>query len=247
MTAPAPAGVTAAARITAVRGGALPVLESDGPLALRRTRASGPYTQVTMVGAMSVPLGGDRLRVTVRAGAGAALRVTSVASMVALPGPDGGAAEFVTELSVGDGAELHWLPEPLISARGSELRMTTRIRLAATARLVFREEQVLGRAGEEPGRLSSRLTVHHAGRPLLDQELSYGPGVPGWDGAAVLGGCRAAGQLLVAGPEFREQPVEPVLLGGTAVRTPLAGPASLVTAVAPDALELRRLLDRGGA
>jgi urease accessory protein len=244
------AAVTADARITAGPGGALPVLRGDGPLALRRTRAAGPYAQVTIVGAMSAPLGGDRLRLTAVVEPGAALRVTSAAATVALPGSDPASAPatYDTTLTVADDAELHWLPEPLVSARGSDLAATTRIDLAPTARLLYREQQILGRADEDPGRLTTRLTVHRAGRPLLDQELAYGPGAaPGWDGAAVLGGHRAVGQLLVVDPSFEDKPPEPALIGDTAALTPLVGPAALVTAVAPDALALRRLLAEGAA
>lgn len=234
----------ATARIVAGRDGGLPVLESAGPLALRRTRATGPYTRVTVVGAMSAPLGGDRLAVEAEVRAGARLHVDSAAATVALPGRTPGAATYDITLRVGEDAELCWLPEQLISARGSELRTTTRVELAATARLVLREEQILGRYGEETGTLSTRLTVHRAGRPLLDQQLGYGPGAAGgWDGGAVLGGHRAVGQLLVVDPDFEEKPAESRVLGDTAVVTPLAGPAVLVTALAPDALRLRRLLD----
>lgn len=157
-------------------------------------------------------------------------------------------------LTVGDGARLDWLPEPLISAAGSVLRMTTTVELAPTAHLVLREEQVLGRSGEETGALRSRLIVRRAGRTLLDQETAYGPGAPGWDTSAVLDGHRALGQLLVVQPESDQSPAEVRLLGdaagersgdgaGHGVLAPLAGPAALATAVAPDALRLRRLLD----
>lgn len=239
--------VVATARIRAARDGrgstALPVLESDGPLALRRTRAPAPYAGVTVVGAMSAPLGGDRLAVEAEAGCGARLTVGAAAATVALPGP--GPAHYDVRLTVDEEAELRWLPEQLISARGSELRMTTTVELAPTARLVFREEQVLGRHGESTGALATRLAVRRAGRPLLDQELGYGPGAPGgWDGPAVLGGHRAVGQLLVVMPEFEEKPMAARLLGPTAVLTPLAGPAALVTAVAADARLLREVLDR---
>ncbi|MYZ40001.1 MULTISPECIES: urease accessory protein UreD, partial [unclassified Streptomyces] len=155
-----------------------------------------------------------------------------------------GAAHYDVRLTVGEHAELNWLPEQLVTAYGSELRMRTHVELAATGRLTLREEQILGRHGEESGTLFTRLTVLRAGRPLLDQELAYGPGAPaGWDGGAVLGGHRAVGQLLLAGPEFEEKPAVPRLLGESAVLTPLAGPAVLITAVAPDALRLRRVLD----
>ncbi|MFI2076403.1 MULTISPECIES: urease accessory protein UreD [Streptomyces] len=248
-TAPAPgAGLRAAARIVAApdgRGGtALPVLEGAGPFALRRPRSYGHEARVALVGAMSAPLGGDRLALTADVGAGAALCFTTTAATIALPGRTGAPATYDTRLTVGDGGSLRWLPEPLISARGSDLRQSTRADLAATACLVLREEQVLGRAGETTGRLTTRLTVRRAGRPLLDQELAYGPGAPGgWDGGAVLGGHRAAGQLVVVHPGFEGSPVAPRVLGPLAALAPLAGPGAVVSVVAPDALALRRLLD----
>jgi len=243
-----PSGVRAAARIGARpdgRGGtALPVLEGEGPLAPRRTRASGSGAKVMLVGAMSGPLGGDRFAVTADVAEGARLHVGSAAATIALPGQTKGEARYDVCLRVGTDAELCWLPEQLISVSGSELRLTTRVDLAAGARLTLREEQVLGRAREEPGRLTSRLTVMFDGRPLLDQELSCGPGAPaGWDGPAVLAGHRALGQLLIVRPEFAHRPIEGRPLGECAALTPLAGPGALVTALAPDALHLRRILD----
>lgn len=241
-------GVAATARIGARddgRGGtALPVLQGDGPLAPRRTRGSGGEARVVLVGAMSGPLGGDRFAVEAEVGTGARLRVGSAAATIALPGQAEGEARYDVRLTVADGGELRWLPEQLISARGSDLYVTTRADLAAGARLVLREEEVLGRVGEEPGRLTSRLTVCVAGRTVLDQELACGPGAPGgWDGPAGLGGHRAVGQLVLVRPEFEERPVVARPLGDTAAVLPLAGPAALVTAVAPDALRLRRVLD----
>ncbi|WP_336115144.1 urease accessory protein UreD [Streptomyces sp. PTD9-10] len=241
-------GVRANARIVARadgRGGtALPVLDGEGPLALRRTRASGGEARVMVVGAMSGPLGGDRFSLEARVEEGARLHVGSAAATIALPGQGKGEARYGVRLDVADGGELRWLPEQLISAGGSDLYVTTRAELAAGARLVLREEQVLGRVGEAPGRLTSRLTVRVAGRTVLDQELSCGPGAPGgWDGPAVLAGHRSVGQLVVVRPEFVEQPAAARMLGECAALVPLAGPAVLVSAVAPDALGLRRLLD----
>ncbi|MET8166200.1 urease accessory protein UreD [Streptomyces sp. NPDC005329] len=241
-------GVRATARIGARadgRGGtSLPVLESDGPLALRRTRGADGEARVMLVGAMSGPLGGDRFAVEADVGSGARLHVGSAAATIALPGQAKDEAHYDVRLTVADGGELRWLPEQLISAKGSELFVATRVELGADARLVLREEQVLGRVGEEPGRLTSRLTVRVAGRVVVDQELACGPGAPGgWDGPAVLAGYRAVGQLVVVRPEFREAPTVARSVGEHARVMPLAGPAALVTAVAPDALRLRRALD----
>ncbi|MGW0642554.1 urease accessory protein UreD [Streptomyces badius] len=230
------------------RGGtSLPVLESDGPLALRRTRSPrSRYSRVTVVGAMSAPLNGDRLAIEAEAADGARLIVDAAAATVALPGPrpDADPSTYTVNLTVGEGAALHWLPDQLVSAHGSRLHQTTRVQLAATARLLLREEQILGRHAEPTGALTTRLTVHRAGGLLLDQQLTYGPDTPaGWDGPAVLGGHRATGQLLLADPSFEDTPLPARLLGPTAALTPLAGPAVLVTAVAADARVLRGILD----
>ncbi|MGW3186841.1 urease accessory protein UreD [Streptomyces ardesiacus] len=244
----APGGVRASARVLARgdgRGGtALPVLEGEGPLALRRTRGSGAEARVMLVGAMSGPLGGDHFTVDVQARSGARLRVGSAAATLALPGQDKAGARYDVRLTVDDGAELCWLPEQLISAGGSDLRLTTSVDLAAGARLLLREEQVLGRAGEEPGCLTSRLTVRIDGRCVLDQELGCGPGAPGgWDGPAGLAGHRAVGQVVLVRPEFADRPPAGCVYEEGAAVMPLAGPAALVSAVAPDGLRLRRLLD----
>ncbi|MEW2528185.1 urease accessory protein UreD [Streptomyces sp. NPDC047071] len=245
------AGVRATARVTARpdgRGGtALPVLEGEGPLALRRVRAAGPAgaaARVLLVGAMSGPLGGDHLTVEATAERGARLHIGSAAATMALPGQDQREAHYDVHLCVAEDAELRWLPEQLISVRDSDLRVTTRVDVAEGGRLVLREEQALGRTAEPPGLLRTRLTVRHAGRPLLDQQLTCGPTAPpGWNGPAVLDGHRAVGQLLLVRPEFQASPPPATVLDDHAALTPLPGPAALVTAVAPDALRLRRILD----
>lgn len=249
-------GVRAAARIVAEadgRGGtALPVLHGEGPIAPRRTRSAPPWAEVTVVGAMSGPLGGDRLALTAEARPGARLRVGACAATVVLPGPEREQAGYDVDLTVHQDAEMRWLPEPLIAAAGSDLAMTTTVRLADGAKLLLREIQVLGRTDEAPGHLLSRLTVHRGGLPLLDQEFAFGPGEPGWSGPSVLGGHRAVGQLLVVDPDFVDKPVAAGMLthdqaAGQAVLSPLAGPAALVTALGPDGLAVRRLLAHGQA
>ncbi|WP_329459250.1 urease accessory protein UreD [Streptomyces sp. NBC_01497] len=236
-------GVRATARIVATRDG-LTVLSGEGPLAPRRTRAVDGGLRVTLVGAMSAPLGGDRLAVEIDVRPGAELTVDAAAATIALPGREGGAAHYDVRIVVAAGATLRWLPGPLVSVAGSLLFLRTRAELAQGARLVAREELVLGRHGEASGTVTSRLSVRYGGMPLLDQETASGPGAPpGWDGGAVLGGHRALGQLLCVEPDFENAPVPSRSLGESAVLTPLAGPAALATAVAADGLRLRKTLD----
>jgi urease accessory protein len=244
-------GVRATARIRAISVGgetALPVMAGDGPFDLRWNRPYGNQARVCIGSAMSAPHGGDRLRIEAIVEQDAHLHVTTASATIALLGSTPEHATYDVRLSVGERASLYWLPEPLISSARSNLRQSYTIDVAPTARFVLREEQVLGRHDEPPGWLSTRLTLRYDGRPLLDQETVYGPDAPGWDGPAVLDGYRTAGQILIADPAYRDQPPGVRLLGddpahGQAVLTPLAGPALLITALAPDTVRLRRLLD----
>lgn len=244
-------GVVATARIRAAHNGhntTLPLLSSDGPFHLQRLRPRGGMARIDVIGAMSGPLGGDRLAFHVDADPRARLQITAAASTIALRGPSDDAATYDIRLTVGDDATLRWLPQPLISTAGSNLRQTCTVDLAPTARLVLREEQVLGRTGETSGHLTTRLTVHRAGRPLLDQHTSYGDPHPAWDGPAIVGSHRACGQLLVVDPSLAPADRPPVLLGDPATPAhgalvPLAGPALLATVVADTATRLRHLLD----
>ncbi|MFG2516566.1 urease accessory protein UreD [Streptomyces sp. NPDC048584] len=246
-----PSAVTATARILATHNGlttTVPLLHSDGPFHLRRLRARGDQARVRVLSAMSAPLGGDRLALDITTEPCARLEVTSAAATIALRGPTTAPATYDVRIRVADHATLHWLPEPLISTRGSTLHQRFALDLAPTAHLLMREEQLLGRSGEAPGHLTTRLTVHRGGRPLLDQHTSYGDPAPAWDGPAVLGPHRATGQLLLVDPELNT-PQEPHVIGddpaeGHAVLTPLADSQALVTtAIAPTPTRLRHLLD----
>ncbi len=249
--------LSAVARIRAAADGrgstALRELTGDGPLALRRSRHPDDdgAAHVVLVGAMAAPLGGDRLRVEAVVEPGARLLVTSAAATVSLPGRVPAPAHYELDLSVGADAELVWRPEPVIAAAGSVLRLWTRVRLAPGARLHLREEQVLGRHDEPPGRLTSRLTVRQGERLVLDQSTDVGAGAPsGWDGPAVLGCRRALGQLLTTTRPLSVPAPTTGLAVDTAVDAaafPLGDGLTLLTAVATDAAGVRAALSpRGG-
>ncbi|MFD7996713.1 urease accessory protein UreD [Streptomyces mexicanus] len=196
---------------------------------------------------MSAPLGGDRLALDITAQARTQLEVTTAAATIALPGSTPDPATYDVRLTVGEDASLHWLPQPLISARGSTLHQAYRVELARTSQLLLREEQLLGHTAEPPGHLSTRLTVQRDGRPILDQHTVYGTPASAWDSPAVLGGHRATGQLLLVVPDL-DRPPATVFLGdpatGQCILAPLAdSTALLATAVAPTLAQLRRLLD----
>ncbi|MGA5606222.1 urease accessory protein UreD [Streptomyces griseoincarnatus] len=248
---PAPAtGLCATARLRTTHNGRIttvPLLHSDGPFHLRRLRPQGERARVCVLGAMSAPLGGDRLALDITAAAHTRLEVTTAAATIALRGCTPDPATYDVRLTVGADASLHWLPQPLISTYGSSLHQTYRLELDGRSHVLLREEQLLGRSAEPPGHLSTRLTVLRAGRTILDQQTVYGTQAPAWDGPAVLGGHRATGQLLLITPDL-ESPPAPILLGdpsrGHCILSPLADNGGLLaTAIAPNLAGLRQLLD----
>lgn len=242
----------AGARLVAVADGAgrttLPELRSAVPLVLRRTGSrigsargeAGGDAWVHLVGGAAGPLGGDRLRLEITVGVGAAVHLRSVAASVALPGRAGHASTLDIVAIVAPGGLLDFAPEPWVAAAGSRHTTRVQVTLADGAGLRWRDELVCGRHGEEPGCARTELRVRHAGRPLLAHTLTVGTGAPGWDSPAVLGPARAAGTVLYAGTEVAHAPA-PGADSDVAVAV-LAGPGVLLTAVAADALALGRLL-----
>lgn len=229
-------------------------LRSQAPLDLRPTHPKGPEpwigrdagaARVCLTAGAAGPVGGDRLSLTVHIGAASTLILRDVSATLVLPGPRGAESRLEIALRVGADATLVWLPEPIIAARGCRHGGDVRIALDPGARLLAREELLLGRHGEEPGSLCQRIRVRRDGRPLLSQELALGPDAPAFAGPAVTGGHRAIGSLLAVDPAWEQEPPSAIALEGDAAVMPLAGPAALVSALCPDALRLRRTLDAG--
>jgi urease accessory protein len=229
--------VAAAAEVVAEAGRdgrtRLPVLRSQVPLVLRRT-PQGVY----LVGAGAGPLGGDQLSLRVTVRAGASLRLATVAASVALPGLDGGESRLEVTIDVEPGGCLEYLPEPVVIANGARHASDVRVTLAEGARLIARDELILGRHGERGGSYRGALRADYAGRPLLRQSLEASGTDDAAGGPAVLAGHRAAGTLLLV-----NQPAPPPgAADGIAVMPLAGGPATLVTALAHDAVTLRRHL-----
>ncbi|WP_344968743.1 urease accessory protein UreD [Streptosporangium fragile] len=212
----------------------LATMRSDPPLTLRVT-APG---QVHLVSTAAGPLGGDDLALDIEVAPGTAVEVRSVASTLVLPGSAGGESLMTVTARVGAGASLRFAPEPTVLAAGCRHRMVVRLDLAEDARVFWREEIVFGRYGERPGRCHSRFDAVSGGVPLLRQEFVVGD--PEIDGSpAVYGDAGCVGSTLVTGRAPR------TVVGDGWAALPLAGPATLVSALGRDAVELRRRLRQG--
>jgi urease accessory protein len=255
-----PSGITAAAHIVAEadNGGVtrFPVLSSQVPLVLRRTPDA-----VYLVGGAAGPLGGDVLSLLIEVGPGAFVRVRTAAASVVLPSQDGAESVLRMTATVGAGARLEYLPEPVVLADGARHRVDLRVDLAEGAALLLRDELILGRHGEQGGSCVTRLRADVTGTPLLRHELT----VSGTDqihmGPAIMAGHRAVGSVLqvepgwaVRGadrPRARYTPgvaVMPLARSGSpGVPSSHRVPSVLISALAPDALRLRQRLERAMA
>jgi urease accessory protein len=240
---PARNQIVAAASIAAVAGPGgvtrLPVLASQVPLVLRRTPSA-----VYLVGGAAGPIGGDSLALGITVGPGAFLRVRSAAASIALPGLDGLESVLRVSVTVGERGRFEYLPEPVVVTAGARHATLVSVTLAVGASLVLRDEVLLGRHGEAGGTARSVLQVSYAGRPLLRQSLTVSGSDPACLGPAVLAGHRAVGTLLLVSESGLAE--IPALAAPEVAVMPLAGPGVLVTALAHDAVSLRRRLSEAG-
>ncbi|MBS9533872.1 urease accessory protein UreD [Mycobacterium sp. M1] len=227
-------------------------LHAEAPVLLRLTRPKEPdpwpvpgAARVSLTAGAAGPIGGDEYRLDVEVGVGSTLVLQDVSPTLLLPGPDGATSRHTVQVRVAAGATLIWLAEPLIAAHGCRHRQDIAVDLHPSARLLMREELVLGRCGETSGNVFLHSRIRRDGDTLYCQELAVGPDAPGYDGAAVLAGAGAVGSVLVVDPAWQVRPPDARVLSSGAALLPLAGPAALVSAVAADSLALRRDLGAG--
>lgn len=232
-------------RVTAMR--------DQAPLLLRLVQRTAPEpfvdpaadaARVCLAAGAAGPIGGDDFRFDVTVGAHSTLILSEVSATLLLPGPAGAQSQASTHIRVEDDGTLIWLQQPVIAAKDCYHLNDIRVEMAATARLLIREQLVLGRHGERPGRLTQRVRVERDGRPLYHQELTVGD-ESGWDGAAVVHHCRAVGSEIVVDPEWTHASPATRPLDGAGAVLRLDGPAVVVSAVADDTVALGRALHAG--
>ncbi len=229
-------------------------LRSHAPLVLRPTLPKGaePLVQgaqdvarVSLAAGAAGPLGGDEYSFDVHVGSGSTLVLNEVSATLLLPGAHGGRSRMRITIRVEDQATMIWLPEPIIAARGCDHVHEVNVDLEAGARFLMREEVLLGRLREPPGRISQRTTVRRAGRPLYVQHLDLGEGLAESREGTVAGGRRCLGNVLVVDPDWTKGAPPGGLLDGAGAVSALSGPAMLITAIADDTRAVRRMLDAG--
>ncbi len=228
---------------------------AEAPLLLKATRQKEPEpwpqltepARVSLTAGAAGPIGGDAYRLDVEVGAHSTLVLTDVSPTLLLPGPgsDPPPSSYTIRVDVRQHATLIWLAEPLIAANGCNHAHDIRVDLHPSARLVMREELLVGRHREGGGAVRQRISVHRAGQPLHRQDLSVGRGAIGYDGPAVLDSAQAVGSVLIVDPQWEDKPPREWVISPGAALLPLAGPAVLITAAAADNLALRTDLNSG--
>ncbi|MFB9378319.1 urease accessory protein UreD [Kineococcus gynurae] len=196
--------------------------------------------RVALVGARALLLAGDTVEIDVEVGPGCSLDLRDVAGTVAYDQRGGPPAAWHARIRVGDGGSLTWAGEPFVVADGAEVTRSTSVELTGDAVAELRETLVLGRTGEDGGRLRSALHVTRDGRPLLVEDLDLtDPAVR--RSPAVLGPYRCVDTLAVLGrrlPEVREgaatpaTPATPEPGTGAVTRLDLDGPGTLLRTLA---------------
>jgi urease accessory protein len=213
-------------------------MRSSPPITLRRT---GPGT-IHMVSSAAWPVGGDHHRLDVVVDDDSSLVIRSVAASMAHPGPHGASSEMALNVEVRAGAMLTWSPEPTVLIAGCDHRATVSIRLAGSARLIWRDEVQLGRWGEMPGSLLQRLSIDRDGCALLRTALGVGPMWPQWTSQAVLGTDTVAlGTAVVVGSPAPE-PAAGRSAGLAWVACPIDVDATTWTVLGPSMAEVRAML-----
>lgn len=188
----------------------LPVVRASGQLAVRRTGRSSVHLVATAFG----PLGGDEVDIALVVERGATLAVRSVAATVALPARHD-AVPSVQRIAATVHGVLDLRPEPAVIAAHAHHIADLRVDLGPGARLRAREQVLLGRAGEDPGRWTGTTRIERDGRPLLHTTVGLGPGEPAWTAPVAE---RAYASIVHIGDEETD-----VATGRNAVRLPLPG------------------------
>ncbi len=213
ISAPPPPAVLQRARgrgVIAVGARGLERLHQQGCVKLRLVRAGAGagragLTEAVVINSSGGVTGGDRLELRARAGAGAALSLsTQAAERGYRARPREAPAQVSNRLELGPGARLDWLPQETILFDGARLERRLEVDMAADARLLACEVVVLGRAamGEALIRLHLRdhWRIRRAGR--LIRADSTGLDLPGGAarGRGGLAGIGAWANVVLAAP-----------------------------------------------
>ena len=174
-----------------------------GLLVPRRLPSAEGTVRVALVASTALLLAGDEVRVEVQVADGLALEVVETAGTVAYA-MRGASARWDVTATVGAGASLVWGGLPFVVADGAHVHRSTELRLADGATVLLRESLVLGRSGQEGGRLESRTRAWLSVRPVIAETLVLDP--ESRRDPVVLAGARCLDTVTVLGRRLPDGP-----------------------------------------
>ena len=125
-------------------------------------------------------LAGDRLGLNIEVAAGASAQITTTGATRLYRHRTGSPdSQQLTDIAIGEGALLEYLPDPIIPYAGARHLQCTHVRLAEGAALFWWEVVAPGRqaSGEEFafGRLRIETRISSASRPILIEKMTLEP------------------------------------------------------------------------
>lgn len=149
---------------------------------------------------------GDRVKVAVDAGEGAAATLTAPAAERVYGAGDGDAASYDVNLKLEGGASLEWLPQETIVFDRARFRRQVTVDMAGDATLLAAETVVFGRTayGETAieGAFRDDWRIRRDGRLVFGDAIRLDGAISQVLGAAAVGGgARAVATVVVVGPD----------------------------------------------
>ncbi|HEY9307298.1 MAG TPA: urease accessory protein UreD [Microbacterium sp.] len=164
-----------------------------GALAPRLISRDRTRAHIAVAAAGMVLLGGDHVHMEIDVGPGCTVEIEDVGGTVAYRGAR---SSWILNVGIGAGGTLLWHGLPFVVTDGADAERRTCITLEPGARAVIRETLVLGRHGEDGGRLASVLAVSDSGGPILMERLEAVGGAPE---PGVLGSNRVIDAVIAVG------------------------------------------------
>ncbi len=184
-------------------------LRQSGSAKAMMPRTHGPAPEVVFLNTSGGVTGGDHLTYGLSVGPGARVVGTTQTAERAYRALGGaqGSGRIETQLTLGAGARLDWVPQELILFEGSDLHRTTVVDMAEDAELTFVETLVPGRAamGETLGRFHLRddRVIWRGGRRVFWEPLVLSAPMLGHP--AGLAGARAISTIVVVAPDAEDR------------------------------------------
>lgn len=178
-------------------------LHQKGSLRVVFPRADAGRLDAVMVNTAGGVTGGDSFEISATAAANTQLCITTQAAERIYRATAGAAGKITTSLTVGDGAQLFWVPQETILFDGCALRRNLTADVGTGGRLIMLEPLVFGRAASGETLRSCDIQDHISltaqGKPLyLDRIKLQGNTAAMLERSAVAGtGIRAMANLVL--------------------------------------------------